>query len=78
MENLTDKEYEQIMDVFASPGWRLIIRDIEETYDSLDSVLNIQSNDEFQQVKGGLYQLGLFINLKDWYQNAKDNQDAEV
>lgn len=78
MENLTDKEFEQVMDVFASPGWQIIINDIDETYQSMNNILNIQSNDDFHEVKGGLLQLNWFKHLKDWYQNAQENQDVEV
>lgn len=71
--NWTDKELEEIEDVFATPGWGHIIHDIEETYQNRNTLLNIQSTEEFWQVRGEISQLQWFTNLAAWYEYIKEN-----
>ena len=75
---MTQDEYDAVMEVFTSEGWKIILEDIEKTNQSLCDIRNLQSNEEFFIAKGAIKQLDWFLRLEDWYQFAWDDHNAEI
>ncbi|NNK13166.1 MAG: hypothetical protein HKP52_02920 [Desulfofustis sp.] len=67
----TSEQLEQILDVFTSPGWKLIQHDMKLYKKQMDSVINIQTAEELYKLKGEIGSLEWFINLQEWYQAAE-------
>ena len=68
-EQLTDSEKEawtQIQTTIASPGFKILERDITEIGDNLSQAIhNVQNWDQYCFVKGQLNVLSLFLGLQD-------------
>ncbi len=62
------EEFEEILDVFASIGWKLIQKDLRELEKAIDNIADVDSEKELFKRKGELERLRWFINLKEWYQ----------
>jgi len=69
------EEMEAILDVFTTDGWKLILQDIEKTYQSLDSVRDIQSIEGFWETKGKVTQLLWMMHLEEWYRFSEQNAE---
>ena len=74
----TRDQLDQILDVFTSPGWKLIQHDMRLYQKQMDSVLNIQEERELWKLKGELSCLEWFINLKEWYQAAEAVHEKDL
>lgn len=72
------EEFEAILDVFTMDGWKLIINDITELRDSMDSVQNIGAVEQFWETKGELKQLNYFLALEEFYKQCQDSPDDDV
>lgn len=75
----TQRQYEAILDVFTTEGWKLILEDIEEFRDLISDISDIQSSEELFKRKGELERLNWFSSLREWYEYSKEvNSDADV
>ena len=72
------EEIEAILDVFTTEGWKFMIEDIKNHYDAISNIDNVNSVEELNNLKGQRHSLNWVINMKEWYQNALDNIDADV
>lgn len=65
------EEYEAILDVFASDGWKLIQKDMQDTLQAVESINGINSVEELFKRKGEAERLRWFIDLEAYYEYAK-------
>ena len=70
-KGFTKEQIEQIMDVFTTPGWKIIQQDMKLYKKQMDTTEYVQTESELWKLKGELKSLDWFINLKDWYQAAE-------
>lgn len=72
------EEMEAILDVFTTPGWKLILRDMQELCQNIDTVQGIDTNNQFWKRQGEVDRLGWFIHLEDWYRFMQENTLADI
>lgn len=73
------EELEEILNVFTSIGWKLIIKDMIDLRNQLEKVDRVNTIEELHKAKGELERLNWFINLKEWYQfSAEYEADIRV
>ena len=70
------EEIDEILKVFTSDGWKYIIDDINKTYDAINKIDGIIDEKQLYQRQGEIQQLKWFMNMQDWYRNARDNLDS--
>jgi hypothetical protein len=54
VDNSLQKQYEDYLDMFSKAGWHLLMEDIDNMIDSLDSLDYVNSNEELHNFKGQL------------------------
>jgi hypothetical protein len=64
------EEIEAILDLFTQPGWKYIVEDIDNIRNSYDTISNLDDLLELGRRQGRVEQIGFFMNLQDWYNNA--------
>jgi len=70
---MTEKEeLEAILDVFTTPGWKLIIKDIKEHYDAINEINGIENDKQLFTLQGELLKLNWFMNMQEYYQQVDD------
>ena len=69
------EELEQILDIFTTEGWKLILRDIDEVYESTNRIDWCHSHEDFNKKMGALEQIRIFQRLEDYYQRELENAD---
>ena len=70
---MTEKEeFEAILDVFTTDGWKLILEDISKRYDSINNIDDVSTVEELYRRKGEQESLRWFMSLKEWYQYAQE------
>ena len=75
---MTEKEqFEAILDVFTSDGWKLILEDIKKRYDAIDNIDDIMTVEELYKRKGEQESLRWFLSLKEWYQYSQELHEAQ-
>jgi len=70
------EEIDEILKVFTSDGWKYIVDDINKTYDAINKIDGIIDEKQLYQRQGEIQQLKWFMNMQDWYRNARDNLDS--
>lgn len=70
------EEIDCILDVFTSDGWKYILQDIEKHYDAINKIDGVIDDKQLYQLQGEIRKLKWFMNMQDWYQNARDNLDS--
>lgn len=69
------EEIDSILDTFTTDGWKFIVEDIKKHYDAINNIDGINNEKELYQLQGEIRKLKWFMNLEDWYKNARDNID---
>jgi hypothetical protein len=78
MDNLdVTKQYENYLDLFIHPGWKLFLEDIESMMDGLDSIEYVATLEELHNKKGQLSILkrisGFENAMKAAYEDFQEN-----
>ena len=75
---MTEKEqFEAILDVFTTEGWKLILEDISKRYDGINTIDDIMTVEELYKRKGEQESLRWFLSLKEWYQYSQELHEAQ-
>jgi len=74
MDNSLVKQYEDYFDLFSRPGWQLLMEDIDNIVDSLDSLSYVNSIEELHNYKG---QLTILRRIQG-FQNAIESAYEEI
>lgn len=72
-----DEEFEAILDVFTSDGWKFILEDTINRKKAIDNVYDVQTVEELWKRKGELDTLNWIISLKEWYQYSMELHEAD-
>lgn len=71
---MTDKElevyYEQLMDTFATPGWKAIMEKVAEIKTSLNDLASTQDEKEFWLKKGRVAELNYWLQFEQLHRDA--------
>ena len=75
---MTEKEqFEAILDVFTTDGWKLILEDISKRYDAINNVDDVNTVEELYRRKGEQESLRWFLSLKEWYQYSQEMSESQ-
>ena len=75
---MTEKEqFEAILDVFTTDGWKLILEDINKRYDAINKIDDVSTVEELHRRKGEQETLRWFLSLKEWYQYAQEMSESQ-
>ena len=78
------KELEELLDVFAMPGWQHLMTDLERAKIAyLQNIhYDVQDNDAYQQRRGQLLELDRWLvyedNAKRMYEEVTTEEDSAV
>jgi hypothetical protein len=79
---MTEKEeIKAILDLFTTDGMRFMLEDISKHYDGINNIDSVSTTEDLHFIKGQRHSLRWMLGMKDWYQNALDNleaQDADI
>lgn len=70
-------QYELYFDLFAHPGWKLFIKDIEATVDQLDRIQQLKTVDEMHVRQGRIESLQGVLNLETLMEQGYENAEAD-
>ena len=71
-----NEEFEAILDVFTSDGWKFILEDAINRKKAIDFIYDIQTIEELYKRKGEIDTLNWLISLKEWYQYSYELYQA--
>lgn len=76
---MTEQEFNTYSDMFATDGWKLFIKSVEELEDGLtkSAVNAAPANDQWQYLRGQLNQLRSIIGYENYIHVAYENQEQE-
>ena len=77
---MTDDEREKALyDIFAMPGWRVLMADLEEAQEVLrNTTHNLNTLEELHHRKGMLQQIGNFLAFETTFRQLGEEDDAEA
>lgn len=75
---MEEKDYEALVDMFASDGWKLYIQDIEYVENTLTTtaVDGADSNDKWQYTRGRIHQLRATLGYQQSIEAAWREKDS--
>lgn len=68
----SEKYYEDLIDMFQSPGWRSFLQEVQEQIDYLENIRTVQTEAELNHRKGQLMILDNLKNLETVVGNVRD------
>ncbi len=74
----TKEQLDAILDVFTTPGWKIIQHDMRLYRKQMDTLEDVKTLEGLLTRKGEIKSLDWFINLKDWYQAAEVLNEANL
>ncbi len=76
---MEEKEYEVLVDMFASDGWKQFIGNISELEDAITkaAVDNAVMNDQWQYLRGQLHQLRSILGYEDFIKISWEQLNAD-
>lgn len=81
-EQQIEKYYDDMLDMFATDGWREFIKDAQESFSHLEhnARSDCDTNDKWQYRRGELSKLEYVINFESFIRKAYDmrQEDASV
>ena len=77
-KGFSKEQLDAIMDVFTTPGWKIIQHDMRLYFKQMDSVKNLETEKALFERRGELKSLEWFINLNEWYQAAEAIHEADI
>jgi len=77
-KGFTREQLDAVLDVFTTPGWKIIHHDMKLYRKQMDSTDNVQTKEELYLLKGELKSLDWFIHLLDWYQAAEAIHEKDI
>ena len=77
MDKELSKYYDDRFSMMATQGWKDLIEDMTSMYDSYDSVLSVNSVDEYHKRRGQLDILQWFLSLKQMSELAFEDLSNE-
>ncbi len=77
---MNEKEHEDLVDMFASPGWKLFIKGATELEDTLVRVAPdaADTNDKWQFARGQIYQLRRIVGYEDYVVLSQEMEQAAL
>jgi len=73
----TNEEFEAILDVFTTDGWKYILEDTINRKKAIDNVYDVNTVEELHRRKGEIETLDWIISLKEWYQTSQELYEAQ-
>lgn len=75
---MTEKEeINAIIDLFTTEGMKFMLDDISKHYDGINNIDSVSTTEDLHFIKGQRHSLRWILGMKEWYQNALDNLEAE-
>ena len=76
--SMTDKEFDEAVDLFAMPGWKTLMEEIEDQLD-LCTIDACNTLEELHFSKGRAAVLRMLLNYENYVRNIEDEaQDYEL
>lgn len=70
MDKETEEYYEQLMDVFSTPGWKLILEKVGDIKDSLNDLASTVDEKDFWLKKGRVAELNYWLQFEKLHRDA--------
>lgn len=71
-------QYEEILDIFTTPGWKHILEDIKGSYDKINCIDTCATEQEFYTRKGELMQINFLSKLEYLYKLEFESKYASL
>lgn len=74
--SLTEKEFDEAVDLFAMPGWKTLMTEIEDQLD-LCTIDACQTLEDLHFSKGRAAVLRMLLNYEHYVRNVEDGYDLQ-
>lgn len=71
-----EKRLEELIDLFATPGWKHLLEDFHEDFEMVNSIHDINSAEELFKNKGKLLVLAKLLTYENTHRMLLDDAEA--
>lgn len=74
------KEFEQLINMFAHPGWKVYVKSVEELERALteNAVDGADTNDKWQYCRGQTHQLRATLGYENFIRSAQKQHEEDL